>query len=746
MTEFKSGVDLSLMEGVLRQYQEDATSLIMILQQAQSIYGYLPQEVIYHVAQRTGNSPAKVMGVATFYSYFRLQPMGTYQIMLCDGTACHVNGSERIRTAITQELGIHNGETTEDGMFTLNEVACLGCCSLAPVMMINGDTYGNLTPEKTIKILRQLRQREAGNGIRILVGQGSCGVSAGAARVAKVLAGHMTATDSFTVETTGCIGMCYLEPIVDIYEGEQLLHRLVRVTETDALGIVEAVRKKDFPKLEAMFISDEDARFLKKQKRVALRNCGVVDPTSIDDYINHAGYQALDKALKMKPEEVIEEIKVSGLAGRGGAGFPTWFKWDAARKAEGEQKHLICNADEGDPGAFMDRAVIESDPHTLIEGMLIGAYAIGASDMYVYIRAEYPLAVERLSQAIEQARSRGLLGKNILGTDFSCDLNIKIGAGAFVCGEETALIESMEGKRGMPRLKPPFPAQSGYLNEPSNINNVETFANVAWIIQHGGTAFAAMGTENSKGTKVFALTGKVQRGGLVEVPMGNSLKDVIFDIAGGIKDGRAYKAVQMGGPSGGCIPAALMDTPIDYKALSATGAIMGSGGMVVMDDSTCMVNIARFFLDFTARESCGKCVPCRIGTTRMMEILNRICEGEGQEGDIELLEELCVSIKDGALCGLGQTAPNPVLTTIRYFREEYEAHIRDKKCPAHECSALLTISIDPAKCTGCTVCARKCPVECISGTRKEPHVIDQSACIKCKQCVSSCKFGAIVVD
>ena len=746
MTEFKSDVDLSLMEGILRKYQDDPTSLIMILQQAQSIYGYLPQEVIYHVAERTGNSPAKVMGVATFYSYFRLKPMGTYQIMLCDGTACHVNGSERIRTAITQELGIGNGETTEDGMFTLNEVACLGCCSLAPVMMINGDTYGNLTPEKTIKILRKLRQRESGQGIRILVGQGSCGVSAGAARVAKVLSGHMTATDSFTVETTGCIGMCYLEPIVDIYEGDKLLHRLVRVTETDALGIVEAVRKNDFSKLEAMFISDEDARFLKKQKRVALRNCGVVNPTSIDDYINHDGYKALDKALQMEPEQVIEEIKVSGLAGRGGAGFPTWFKWDAARKAEGENKYLICNADEGDPGALMDRAVIESDPHTLIEGMLIGAYAIGASEMFVYIRAEYPLAVERLGHAIEQARSRGLLGENILGSGFSCDLNIKIGAGAFVCGEETALIESMEGKRGMPRLKPPFPAQSGYLNEPSNINNVETFANVAWIIQNGGAAFSAMGTENSKGTKVFALTGKVQRGGLVEVPMGKSLKDVIFDIAGGIKDGRKYKAVQMGGPSGGCIPAALQDTPIDYKALSATGAIMGSGGMVVMDDSTCMVNIARFFLDFTARESCGKCVPCRIGTTRMMEILNRICDGQGQEGDIELLEELCLSIKDGSLCGLGQTAPNPVLTTIRYFRDEYEAHIRDKKCPACECSALLTISIDPAKCTGCTVCARKCPVECISGERKEPHVIDQSACIKCKQCVSSCKFGAIVVE
>ena len=746
MTEFKSGVDLSLMEGVLRQYQDDSTSLIMILQQAQAIYGYLPQEVIYHVAERTGNSPAKVMGVATFYSYFRLKPMGIYQIMLCDGTACHVNGSDRIRAAITQELGIHNGETTEDGMFTLNEVACLGCCSLAPVMMINGDTYGNLTPEKTINILRQLRQRESGEGIRILVGQGSCGVSAGAGRVAKVLAGHMTATDSFTVETTGCIGMCYLEPIVDIYEGEKLLHRLVKVTETDALGIVEAVRKKDFSKLEAMFISDEDARFLKKQKRVALRHCGVVDPTSIDDYIKKDGYKAIDKALHMTPEEVIEEVKVSGLAGRGGAGFPTWFKWNAARNAEGEHKHLICNADEGDPGAFMDRAVIESDPHSLIEGMLIGAYAIGASDMYVYIRAEYPLAVERLGNAIEQARSRGLLGENILGSGFSCYLNIKIGAGAFVCGEETALIESMEGKRGMPRLKPPFPAQSGYLNEPSNINNVETFANVAWIINNGGAAFAAMGTENSKGTKVFALTGKVQRGGLVEVPMGNSLRDVIFDIAGGIKDGRSYKAVQMGGPSGGCIPADLVDTPIDYKALSATGAIMGSGGMVVMDDSTCMVNIARFFLDFTARESCGKCVPCRIGTTRMMEILNRICDGQGQEGDIEMLEQLCVSIKDGSLCGLGQTAPNPVLTTIRYFRDEYEAHIRDKKCPAHECSALLKISIDPTKCKGCTVCARKCPVECISGERKTPHVIDQSSCIKCKQCVSSCKFDAIVVD
>ena len=560
-------------------------------------------------------------------------------------------------------------------------------------------------------------------------------------------------SDKVAVIERGCMGTCAVGPVVyvlpdETYYTEMTPERVKDVVQKHFIGGEPVTEYTFYDSIQKKRVSNiHDVAFFRDQVRIALRNCGLIDVNCINSYVSKDGYLALARILEKGDRmAVIEELKRSGLRGRGGAGFPAGVKWEAAYHEPGEEKYIICNADEGDPGAFMDRAVIESDPHTLIEGMLIGAYAIGASDMYVYIRAEYPLAVERLSQAIEQARSRGLLGKNILGTDFSCDLNIKIGAGAFVCGEETALIESMEGKRGMPRLKPPFPAQSGYLNEPSNINNVETFANVAWIIQHGGTAFAAMGTENSKGTKVFALTGKVQRGGLVEVPMGNSLKDVIFDIAGGIKDGRAYKAVQMGGPSGGCIPAALMDTPIDYKALSATGAIMGSGGMVVMDDSTCMVNIARFFLDFTARESCGKCVPCRIGTTRMMEILNRICEGEGQEGDIELLEELCVSIKDGALCGLGQTAPNPVLTTIRYFREEYEAHIRDKKCPAHECSALLTISIDPAKCTGCTVCARKCPVECISGTRKEPHVIDQSACIKCKQCVSSCKFGAIVVD
>ena len=582
--------------------------------------------------------------------------------------------------------------------------------------------------------------------MRIIIGEGSCGVAAGAAKVHNAIAALMNGNESFTLGSTGCIGMCYLEPIVDIYDGKELVHRLVRVSEKDAEAIVKAVESNDFSLVEHIIISAEDEEFLSRQTRIALRHCGLIDPESLDDYRGTDGYQALEKVLKtMTPEQVIEEIKISGLAGRGGAGFPTWFKWNAARQSESEQKYLICNADEGDPGAFMDRALIESDPHSLIEGMLIGAYAIGASEMIVYVRAEYPLAIIHLEKAIEQAKAANLLGENILGTGFSCEMRIKAGAGAFVCGEETALIESLEGKRGMPRLKPPFPAQKGYMDEPSNINNVETFANVAWIMNNGGEAFAAMGTENSKGTKVFALTGKIKRGGLVEIPMGLTLREVIYDIGGGIRDDKEFKAVQLGGPSGGCIPKELLDTVIDYKALNATGAIMGSGGMVVMDESTCMVNMARFFLDFTTKESCGKCVHCRIGTKRMFEILTRITEGGGQEGDIELLTELCEGIRSGALCGLGQTAPNPVLTTIKYFRNEYEAHISEKKCPAGECAALRQYSIDPEKCKGCTLCSKKCPVGAISGNLKEAHTINTEKCIRCGQCMDACRFGAVEI-
>lgn len=581
--------------------------------------------------------------------------------------------------------------------------------------------------------------------MKIVVGEGSCGIAAGAAKVYSAIEKLIGLTGS-TLTVTGCIGMCFLEPIVDIYDGGELKKRLVKVRPEDAEKIIAYVNG-DENAVNDIEISDEDKLFLKKQTRIALRHCGIINPEIIDEYTAFDGYRALEKVLKtMTPEDVIEEIKISGLAGRGGAGFPTWFKWNAARQSPGETKYLICNADEGDPGAFMDRAVIESDPHNLIEGMLIGAYAIGAKEAVVYVRAEYPLAIERLKEAIKQAEEKGFLGENIMGMGFSCKMRIKAGAGAFVCGEETALIESLQGERGMPRLKPPFPAQSGYWYKPSNINNVETFANVSWIILNGGEAFAAMGTDGSKGTKVFALTGKIKRGGLVEIPMGKTLRDVIFDIGGGIKNGKKFKAVQMGGPSGGCIPADLLDTVIDYKALGATGAIMGSGGMVVMDETTCMVSMAQFFLDFTAKESCGKCIHCRIGTKRMLEILNRIVKGEGREGDIELLEELCYSIKDGALCGLGQTAPNPVLTTIKYFRNEYEAHINDKKCPAKSCPDLLEYTIDADKCRGCTLCAKKCPANAISGEVKSAHKIDRDKCIKCGSCVSVCRFGAVNVD
>ena len=558
-------------------------------------------------------------------------------------------------------------------------------------------------------------------------------------------------SDEVAVVQTGCHGLCALGPIMIVYP-DATFYSMVKVEDIPEIvsehllkgRVVTRLLYKETVSPAGKIKALSDTDFYKKQHRIALRNCGVINPEVIDEYIGTGGYEALGKVLtEMTPDEVIQLLLDSGLRGRGGAGFPTGLKWKLAKQNDADQKYVCCNADEGDPGAFMDRSILEGDPHAVLEAMAIAGYAIGASQGYIYVRAEYPIAVERLRIAISQAREYGLLGKNIFDTGFDFDIDLRLGAGAFVCGEETALMTSIEGKRGEPRPRPPFPAQKGLFGKPSILNNVETYANIPQIILNGPEWFASMGTEKSKGTKVFALGGKIHNTGLVEIPMGTTLREVIEEIGGGIPNGKKFKAAQTGGPSGGCIPAEHFDIPIDYDNLISIGSMMGSGGLIVMDEDDCMVDIAKFFLEFTVEESCGKCTPCRIGTKRMLEILDKITKGTAVMEDLDKLEELCYYIKENSLCGLGQTAPNPVLSTLRYFRSEYEAHIKEKRCPAGVCKALLSYHIDRDKCKGCTLCARNCPADAIIGTVKNPHIIDQDKCIKCGTCIEKCKFGAI---
>lgn len=588
---------------------------------------------------------------------------------------------------------------------------------------------------------------------QVLICAGTGCTSSGSRKLVEAFAEELARhnlQERVTVKITGCHGFCEQGPLV-IVEPQKVFYTRVQVEDVPEIveghlvngRVVERLLYVD-PATGERALTYETVPFYAKQKRLVLHNCGHINPEDVADYVASGGYAALTKVLfEMSGEQVIEEVKTSGLRGRGGAGFPTGLKWSFVRAAEGDVKYVVCNADEGDPGAFMDRSVLEGDPHAVLEGMIICGYAVGAREGYIYVRAEYPLAIHRLKIAIAQAEKYGLLGENILNSGFSFRIKIKAGAGAFVCGEETALLTSIEGNRGMPRPRPPFPAQKGLWGKPTVINNVETFANVPLIIKNGGAWYASMGTEKSKGTKIFALTGKVNNTGLVEVPMGITMREVIFGVGGGIREGKKFKAVQIGGPSGGCLPEEQLDLPIDYESLTSAGAIMGSGGLVVMDETTCMVDVARFFLNFTQAESCGKCTPCREGTKRMLEILIRICEGQGQMEDLETLERLARVVKNTSLCGLGQTAPNPVLSTLRYFRHEYEAHIRDKRCPARVCRALLIYTINQEKCTGCGACARACPAGAITGEKKQPHTIDPAKCIKCGNCMQKCKFDAV---
>ena len=761
-------------------------AVIPILQDIQHAFNYLPEPALHRVSETTDISPSRISGISTFYTQFRHKPAGKHRISVCTGTACHVKGALFVYEAFRRELKLKDNEDTDASwIFTIEKVACLGCCTLAPAVRIDDVTFGHVEPENVGDILRDFLSRKQGHPTmhqspellpsniqgEIRIGLGSCCVASGSSDVKNELEKTLAQTKiRVDVQQVGCVGICNQVPIMEILKpGENPAYyakikpeevREILLSHFKPEGYLNRFRNGFYnlfenmladgaPKSFRKYLEEQRdtplSRFLGPQINIATENRGVTNPIDLDGYMRGGGFGSLKKCLAdMKPKQVVDEISASGLRGRGGAGFPSGRKWQLVKDQENQDKFVICNGDEGDPGAFMDRMLLESYPFRIIEGMLIAGYATGASNGVFYIRAEYPLAVMRIGEALRICRDKGIVGTSIFGSGFSFNIRIFGGAGAFVCGEETALIASVEGNRGLPRMRPPYPVEKGLWDKPTLINNTETLSLVPWIIHHDASAFSKIGTAGSKGTKVFALAGKVKRGGLIEVPMGITIRRIVEEIGGGIAGDKKFKAVQIGGPSGGCLPAAVADMPIDFEALKEAGTMMGSGGLIVLDETDCMVDIAHYFLSFTQNQSCGRCTFCRIGTRRMLELLEKIRNGKGKTEDLESLEKLALSTAKGSLCGLGKTAPNPVLTTLRYFREEYEAHIHGH-CPAGKCLPLIQYIVKDT-CIGCTKCAQRCPSDAITFKPYEKHEIDQEKCIKCDICRQICPVDAIIIE
>ena len=778
INEIKSAVD-----EVVEHTGREKDKVILILQEVQKKLHYLPSEALRYLCSVTDITPGQLSGVSTFYSQFRHLPVGKHIIKVCCGTACHVKGSQLISEAFQRELKIdfdHN--VSADNLFSIEEVACLGCCTLAPVVQIDDKTYGHVKPNMTNEIIKDfltshraetdIKKEDDGDNLdaEVRIGLGSCCVAGGSKEILSSLIEVKEVYNlNIKLKPVGCVGVCNQTPLLEIVKKDNSHHRYTNVRKEQVEEILlKHIKPVSFNKkilfrlndIADSFVTDEKSQspinlpvdvrekylnnFLQNQIHLATMHSGILSPDSFNEYYMLEGFMALKKVLNSSdPSAVIDTITNSGLRGRGGAGFLTGRKWKILSETQGSPKYVVCNGDEGDPGAFMDRMLLESFPYRIIEGMVIAAYATGAREGIFYIRAEYPLAVARVRNALNDCYEKGFLGENILGSGFSFDLRIFEGAGAFVCGEETALIASLEGKRGTPHIRPPYPAVKGFRDKPTLVNNVETYSLVPWIINNGSEAFSAIGTEKSKGTKVFALAGKIARGGLIEVPMGITIREIVEQIGDGVREGRQFKAVQIGGPSGGCIPESMSDTPIDYEKLTEMGAMMGSGGMVVLDDSDCIIDIAKYFLTFTHKQSCGKCTFCRVGTLRMLDIITRLSEGKASMDEVDELEQLCHDVKNGSLCGLGKTAPNPVLTGLKYFRSEYEAHTKGY-CPAKKCRDLIKYVITD-DCTGCTLCFQECPVDAIGYKPYEKHEIDQYLCTKCDNCRIVCTEDAVKI-